>query len=356
MPVPDAVHPGPRRRPAAAVGLVLLVVVLWLHALLIQALGPAGPPRAGSTGRSSAVLQVRALAGPAPGPAEATAPVVAAAPAVAAAPPVRPPGPWPAVVQPPAAAPGETPPRDAAEGATSADMAAPSSPAADSDADGAAGSPPPVYPTQLPAPVRLRYALRYNGRDGEATLTWRHDGVHYQLQLDGQGATQALVEQRSDGGFDAAGVAPERFTDRRRGRGWQAAHFRRDIGRIGFSGPQVDYPAWPGAQDRLSWLPQLVAILSAVALPPPQIDLFVVDARGAAGLWRFVAQGEGLPDSTPGARPLQHWRREPPRPEGLRVDAWLDPALGHWPAQLRFTALRSGDVFELRRATEPGPP
>jgi len=47
------------------------------------------------------------------------------------------------------------------------------------------------------------------------------------------------------------------------------------------------------------------------------------------------------------------WRREPSRPEGLRVEVWLDPARGHWPVQLRFTAQRSGDVFALRLLDGP---
>lgn len=234
---------------------------------------------------------------------------------------------------------------------------------------------PPVYATRIPPPVRLRYALRYNGRSGDATLDWRHDGARYQLALDGLGTTEALVVQTSQGGFDSAGVAPERFTDRRRGGRLQAAHFRRDIGRIGFSGPAVDYPAWPGAQDRLSWLPQFVAIRAAAAAAaatatgtstatatatgdagPSATSLLVVDARGAAALWHFQPDGEAWVASPLGPLATQRWRREPPRPEGLRVEAWLDATRGHWPVQLRFTALRSGDVFELLLQDEPGVP
>ena len=226
---------------------------------------------------------------------------------------------------------------------------------------------PPVYATRIPLPVRLRYALRYNGRTGDATLDWRHDGARYQLALEGLGATEALVVQASQGGFDSAGLAPERFTDRRRGGRLQAANFRRDIGRIGFSGPSLDYPAWPGAQDRLSWLAQFVAIraaaaasasasASAGAVGPSTTSLFVVDARGTAALWHFQPDGETWLATPLGRLATQRWRREPPRPEGLRVEVWLDAARGHWPVQLRFTALRSGDVFELRLRDEPTVP
>ena len=171
----------------------------------------------------------------------------------------------------------------------------------------------------------------------------------------GGAGDRPLVTQASQGALDATGLAPERHLDRRRGGRQQAANFRRDIGRIGFSGPAVDYPAWPGAQDRLSWLAQLAAILGA-GHAAPEVQLFVVDARGAGSLWRL----QRLPDerlSTPMGEVLaQLWQRDPPRPEGLLVQAWLDANRGHWPVQLRFTAQRSGDVFELRLLAEPQPP
>ena len=219
------------------------------------------------------------------------------------------------------------------------------------------GTPPPLYPTRLPAPVQLRYALNYNGQSGEAVLSWRHDGQRYAMDLIGiaQTAGRPLLAQASQGALDVNGLAPDRFVDRRRGGRQQAANFRRDIERIGFSGPQRQFPAWPGAQDRLSWLAQLAAILAAGHVEP-EVRLFVVDARGQGGTWRL----QRLPDerlaTSAGEVWLQRWQREPLRPEGLQVQAWLAPALGHWPVLLRFTALRSGDVIELRLLGEPRPP
>lgn len=353
--------PARRHRPGAA--LALAAAVLCLHGGLIGALAPRlpQPPGAAPPGPGRAdVVQARLMA---PGPAEGLAhpPVPTVTPQVAVAVATRPATPAAAArLPPPAPAPvaiGN--PAPAGAWAVSLD-----GPAESADRSGAAASEaPPVYATRIPPPVRLRYVLRYNGRAGEATLVWQHDGLRYQLALEGLGAGEALVVQASQGGFDSAGLAPERFTDRRRGSRLQAANFRRDIGRIAFSGPAVDYPAWPGAQDRLSWLPQFVAIRAAAAWAAPTgeagrsaISLFVVDARGAAALWRFQAEGEVELATPLGRLATQHWRREPPRPEGLRVEAWLDASRGHWPVQLRFTALRSGDVFELLLQHEPGVP
>ena len=335
--------PAPRRwRPGLA--LAALAAVLWGHWWLIQALAPAPSPPGGPP-RPAAALQVRwmTLALPTPALAAAVTPVV---PARASTEPST---------KLPVAAPPDVSAATLLLQVADAESTPTDKPEAAAVPEG--DPPPPVYPTQLPAPALLRYALRYNGHAGEALLIWRHDGERYTLALDGRGGAgdRPLVTQASQGALDATGLAPERHLDRRRGGRQQAANFRRDIGRIGFSGPAVDYPAWPGAQDRLSWLAQLAAILGA-GHAGPEVQLFVVDARGAGSLWRLQRQPDERLSTPMGEVLAQLWQRDPPRPEGLLVQAWLDANRGHWPVQLRFTAQRSGDVFELRLLAEPQPP
>ena len=228
---------------------------------------------------------------------------------------------------------------------------------------------PPVYATQVPAPARLRFVAKVNGQTGSAVLDWQHDGQRYRATLRVQGPQRPLIEQESTGAFDAHGLAPERFVDRRRGRLVGAAHFRRDSARISFSGPQTDYPAWPGAQDRLAWLPQLVAVAAAAAnaaanaaasaqadsasAAPTEISLFVADARGLARLWVFQAMGEDAVVTDGGSVPALRWLRAPQRSDELRVEVWLDPARGHWPVRLVQTAPFSGAVVDLVRSEAP---
>ena len=383
---------------------LLAAAVLALHLTLMAGLWPSPRLAPGHAAAPMALRSVQLLpprAPVAPAPRRAAAPDAAQNRPVAIAEPVRQ---RPSAVHPapsrsaaaaamardlPGGGPGRAPPADpgsaALAGAQPADpgvqlpgaapRAAPAPPRqatdpgddrlADAEAAAAAaaagaGQAPPVYPTRVPAPTLLRYNVLLDGRPGQATLRWQHDGSSYRLQLEASGAAGVLVEQSSSGGFDAAGLAPERFVDRRRGRSSRSANFRRDIGRIAFSGPRVDYPAWPGAQDRLSWIVQLGAILANASDAPLRdgsqaapLRLFVVDARGLGDVWRFDALGTELLDTPMGPTTATRWRRDPPRPEGLRVEAWLDASRGHWPVRLRMTALRSGQVFELALAAEP---
>ena len=380
MPVPVPASAPAAHRPAAWPRLGLLAAaVLLLHA------GLAGhwqhPDRPAARQPESRQLAVRLLPLLRPATPAAVQPVgeQGATPALAltapghAAPPDAPAEGLAAVPLPGQAAAGPTGARPPAA-QSQPDLPAATRPADPADlrppvgpqATDAAGEPPPVYPTLPPAPAVLRYVLQHGGRAGEAVLTWRPDGPRYLLsfaaRLDpgpGPGtAPPALIEQASQGGFDAAGLAPERFTDRRRGRGWQAANFQRESGRISFSGPSVEYPVWPGVQDRLSWLVQLVAIQAAATAPLAEITLWVVDARGGAEHWRFAAQGDGPVETPWGWVPARHWQRQPDPPDRLdsqRVDVWLAPGHGFWPVQLRLATLRTGDETLWRLAADPTP-
>ena len=339
-----------RRRPWVL--LALVVAVLWLHGQLLEGLSRGLPHQAGA--RAGTALHVRAVMAD-----SAAAPVLPIAP-ISPATGAR------GVKTTDAAgreAPGSHQSHESHESPgppeSIGSAPAPTTKSVEPEVSpglAMAGLSPPTYPTRIPAPVLLRYALQSQSQVGEASLTWRHDDVSYTLQLDGRGLREApLIEQRSAGGFDAAGLAPERFTDRRRGRGWRAASFQREIGRISFSGPPVEYPAWPGAQDRLSWLVQAAAI-HAAAVPTAAFTLFVVDARGVGELWRFTDQGLSWVDTPLGRLPAQHWLREPDQAQGQRVEVWLDATRGHWPAQVRFTFLRTQQVFELRLVAEPQTP
>lgn len=224
------------------------------------------------------------------------------------------------------------------------DTAAAAAAAVSADVAGDAAAGPaaalPVYATRLPPPMRLRYALQRGAAAGEAQLDWHRDGQQYVLLLQRTLQGRALEGARSRGGIDADGVAPERLAALRAGREARAANFRRDVQRISYSGPTHQHPLWPGAQDRLSWMIQLPAVLEAnpaLRRPGARITLFVAGTGGDAEAWHFdVAGAEPLALPAGPVAAALRLVREPARPYDQRIEVWLDPARAHLPVQVRL--------------------
>ena len=209
--------------------------------------------------------------------------------------------------------------------------------------------PPPVYATRPPAAATLHYALRRGDVHGEAMLRWQPDAAGYELTLQATLPQGAVLEQHSQGGFDDAGLAPLRLTDRRRGRAVQAVNFSRPQGRITFSGPRWEYALVPGMQDRLSWIVQLVSIAAAGSIAPgDEVALQVVGARGATARWRFRVD-------TRSPAGVLHLVREPEHLYDLRLELWLDPAQGHWPTRMRQAQVPGGEVLDWVLEAGPAP-
>lgn len=208
----------------------------------------------------------------------------------------------------------------------------------------------PVYPTRLPPPALLSYQLRRGMLSGQGELRWQHDGRRYEVRLEGRVALfGTILTQVSRGGFDAAGLAPERHTDKRRNRGEQAANFQRAAGIISFSGPATQYPLVAGAQDRVSWMLQLAAIGQAWSKRPgtgTHVAMFVAGARGDGDVWSFRVEGTDAVNTPMGMASAIKLMREPRKQYDTKVEIWLDPARHHLPVRARMTEA-SGDPFEL---------
>lgn len=205
------------------------------------------------------------------------------------------------------------------------------------------GADTPIHPTQIASSFRLDYSLQRGSISGSAELVFRRALDSYELELKGSVFGVDAMWLVSRGGFDAAGLAPTRFVDRRRGRDRHAANFDRAAGRITYSGPQTTYPLAAGAQDRLSWMVQLPAIIDAdparFAAVGTRVPIFISGARGDAGVWVFVVEGlqaQGL-----------RLTREPRRPYDTQVEVWLDPARHHLPVRARLSTPPAGETLEL---------
>jgi hypothetical protein len=221
----------------------------------------------------------------------------------------------------------------------------------------------PVYATQAPPSVTLRYALVQGGlparaaspasaAEGQASLEWTHDAATYSLRVTTALADRPSREWQSTGTFDAAGVAPVRFVERERGRDKRAINFDRDARRVRFSGASGALAVAAGAQDRWSWVVQLAAVAEAAAQrgqAATHWDLQVAGLRGELERWTFQVlpasdfpapwrrQGNELSASGERAPGLLHVLRTAERPYDLRIEAWLSPSLHHLPAGLRMS-------------------
>lgn len=345
----DAAKAGSRQRlrRAACAAVCVSAVLLGHGALWVSVAREAAP-----VGVRSAAVQVRHLAVPPPTPArlepQPTHDAPSASGAAKAMPATRP------------RATRSSEPSTVAV-ATSQTAGAAESDAADTPQPGPAAasvgaSPVETYATRIPSSTQLNYTLQRGAATGEATLHWQVDEGRYQLQLQATLPQGRAVEQRSQGNFDAAGLAPVRLADRRRGRDVRAANFQREQRKISFSGPRWEWPLYSGAQDRLSWLVQLVAI--ATGAPDAmhegaELSMWVVGTRGAFSVWRFEVRGRQQLAAPSGDASAWWLVREPEHPYDLRVEVWLDPARGYWPLRLRQTQVPGGEPLEWTLRDEP---
>jgi hypothetical protein len=208
-----------------------------------------------------------------------------------------------------------------------------------------------VYATRLPPPDTWRYQLTRGIASGDAVLSWQpNEQQRYELKLEGFIAGITVLDWVSTGAIDNAGIAPDRFVIRRRGKDSQAANFQRDAGKITFSGPTHELPLIAGVQDRLSWMVQLPAVIEAA----PQrfgagasVVLMVIGARGGADVWTFNVIGAERVGDTAALKLV----REARKPRDVQVEIWLDPAQGHIPLRAVLSQPEGGAPLELQLQT-----
>ncbi len=212
----------------------------------------------------------------------------------------------------------------------------------------------PTYPTRVAPPFEARYRMQRGALSGDASLRWTHDGKGYQLRLEARVVLLGTVlTQQSTGGFDAAGLAPQRFVDRRLRRSERAVNFVRSAdgtsAHISFSARSGEAPWSAGMQDRLSWVVQLGAIAAARPGGPHLGETIELDVAGPGGEvqhWVFsVAEAQG-------AGATVKLVREPAAAYDTAVQIWLDPTHHYQLRRLRLAEAR-GDALELIRV-EPG--
>lgn len=218
----------------------------------------------------------------------------------------------------------------------------------------AAGTPP----LAIPGSMSLRYLVSATSRGRpyqvHGTLQWQHDGERYQARLEISAFLLGARVQTSVGRIGPDGLAPTRFGDRLRSE--QATHFQRDKGVISFSNNAPDAPLAPGAQDRLSVILQLGALLAGAPQRYPAGTVIALQTAGVreAEPWQFSVVGPEQQALPGGVIDTVKLLRLPRREFDQTIELWLAPGLQYLPVRVRITQ-GNGDVADQQWLSSSAP-
>ena len=234
--------------------------------------------------------------------------------------------------------------------------AAPNAPEATAPAPRGAAAQPLTL--AVPGSARLHYKvdLQFRGQTLQAAgeLLWRHDGDSYDAKLELKAPFLPARVQRSTGRITPEGLAPLRFSDKRGSE--EAAHFERDKGKVSFSSNRPDAPLLAGAQDRLSVMLQLAALIAGEPARFPAGTAVTIQTAGTreAEPWIFVVDGTeqlALPGGSVAAVKLT---RTPRKEFDSKVELWLAPGMDYVPVRLRLTQPNGDSVDQQWSSTDRG--
>jgi hypothetical protein len=276
-----------------------------------------------------------------PDPAPAPTPTVDDAPTSA-------PAPEPGAAATPADADSAPAPGAAAAGAAGTG-------AAGADAASGSGSGATVTgPQSLRVPGSVKLAYTVTGQQGVQPLQgvfgqvdWLQDGNNYDATLTLKLLFKTLRAQRSSGTIGALGIAPDRFSDKRKSE--LTSQFVRTEGKVVFSNNKPSVPLLVGAQDRLSVWFQLGAMLAGDPSRFPAGRTISIQTVGAsdADIEVFKVGDEetlSLPAGEVTARKLT---RLPQREHDDKIELWLAPDLGYLPVRIKLTQ-EKGDFADMQ--------
>ena len=325
--------------------LVLTIAVLAAHLLVLRPATEVSPPAAGPP----RAFVIRTVAAPPAAPAAVPLPPAPATAPIRTRPPVARGAPARPIATTPVAAAAREPER------------APSEPAPESAPPAVAEERPPgqpAGPVVVPRSVRLRYQVEVRrgglSLDAHSELHWRQDGEAYEARLEVSAPPLRARTQHSTGRITAEGLAPLRFSDKSRGE--EAAHFDRDQGKVSFSTNRPDAPLLPGAQDRLSVLVQLGAILAGAPAKYPAGTRIALQTAGTreAEPWVFVVEGEEQLQLPGGNLATLKLTRNPRKEFDVKVELWLAPGMDYVPVRLRLTQPNGDSVDQQWSSTDRG--
>ena len=210
----------------------------------------------------------------------------------------------------------------------------------------------------VPDSMRLRYKVDVRVRgiplQGDGLLVWRHDADSYEATLEVSSPIYPTRIQRSTGRITAEGLAPSRFSDK--GRSEEAAHFERDKGKVSFSSTKPDAALMAGAQDRLSVMLQLAAMIGGDPARFPPLTSISIQTAGTrdAEPWIFTVEAAEQLELPGGKMNALKLIRNPRKEFDQKVELWLAPGMAYAPVRLRLTQPNGDWVDQQWSSTDKG--
>jgi len=206
--------------------------------------------------------------------------------------------------------------------------------------------------------MRLHYRVTLQVRGGtsagEGELVWRHDGESYEARLEFTAPLLPARAQRSTGRITSDGLEPLRFSDKARTEA--ATHFERDAGKVSFSSNKPDVPLLAGAQDRLSVLLQLGAMIAGQPQRFPPATIIAIQTAGTrdAEPWLFAVEQQELLQLPGGTFNSLKLTRNPRKEFDQKLEVWLAPGMDYVPVRLRLTQPNGDSVNYEWSSTDKG--
>jgi hypothetical protein len=209
-------------------------------------------------------------------------------------------------------------------------------------------------------PVRLLYDGKgeekgYIKYAASGELLWLPDTLQYTAKLELSAFGFRLRTWTSKGELTDSGLQPTRFGDKPRG-AEQATHFQRDKGIISFSANNPDVALQAGAQDKLSAMLQLSAMVAGEPARYPAGSVISFQAADAhrAELWDFKAGTPETMELPGGTLTVVRFVKEPTVDFDQRIEIWLAPDMRYLPVRIRITEA-SGAFADLlwRKSQKP---
>ncbi len=203
-----------------------------------------------------------------------------------------------------------------------------------------------------PPSAQLDYRIRADVMglvlEGTSQISWTNDASRYALQLETRTAlTGVLLTDKSEGGFDSYGIAPDSYSMRRFRKDPAVATFDRKTGQINFAGNGAPYKLQGGEQDRASVLWQLLSTARArPALVPGNTWTYYVAGHRGGEPWSFLLKDKQKVQTGLGEVEAWHFAHVPADKKATtQVDIWLAPSQEWFPVKIRFSE-PNGDYIE----------